>query len=175
MIRLRHILHPIASAKSLYHRVSSFVYKRLAERQFRHIRRGQRDQCWCGGELLPFKWHRSYGVCAKCGCYVNCRPPLPEDLKLLYSFDLYWHDRQRLKGHPNIEARSMYDRSDGRVGYWLGLIEQYGPSYGTVIEVGCAHGVLIAELKVRGYECIGVEPDMRTAEWVKKNIDLNVT
>jgi SAM-dependent methyltransferase len=42
------------------------------------------------------------------------------------------------------------------------------------VEVGCGSGVLLAELKARGYECIGVEPDKRTADWVKQNMGLDV-
>ncbi|CDM65081.1 Methyltransferase domain [Pyrinomonas methylaliphatogenes] len=173
-MHLRHFSHPIRSAKSLYRKVSMAVYRCLAERQFRNIRRGQRDRCWCGGELLPFKWHPSYGVCANCGCYVNRRPPLPEELKRLYSFNLYWLTRQRLKGHPTIEHRPENDLSDGRVAYWLGLIERYGPSVGRVVEVGCGHGVLLAELKARGYECVGVEPGEQTAEWTRQNMGIDV-
>ena len=124
--------------------------------------------------MLPFKWHASYKVCTKCGTYVNCRPPLPEELKRLYSFELYWHTRQQLKGFPVIEQRPANDRSDGRVDYWLGLIKRYRPSTGLVVEVGCAHGVLLAELKARGYKCIGVEPDERTAEWARENVGLDV-
>lgn len=174
MIRLHHIIHPIQSFKSLYSRLSTGIYKRYAERQFLKIPRGQRNSCWCGGALQQFKWHQSYGVCAKCGCYVNRRPPLPEELKRLYSYKVYWHTIQRLKGHPTIEHRSMNDRSDGRVDYWLGLIERYGPSVGQVVEVGCAHGVLLAELKARGYDCIGVEPDELTAEWTRQNMGIDV-
>ncbi|MHC4271706.1 MAG: class I SAM-dependent methyltransferase [Planctomycetota bacterium] len=151
-----------------------FLFKRFAERKFKRIRRGERNRCWCGGELVLFEWHPSYGICKECSCYVNRLPPLPEDLKLLYSFDLYWHTRQQLKGFPSIEERAMNDRSDGRVDYWLRLIKRYGPQAGFVVEVGCAHGVLLAELKERRYECVGVEPDVRTAEWAKKNMALNI-
>jgi len=174
MLRLRHILHPLRSAKSACRRVSQSIYSLRAKRQFRNICRGQRDHCWCGGELLPFKWHPSYDVCAECDCYVNRRPPLLEELNRLYSFDLYWHTRQRLKGYPAIEHRPMNDRSDGRVDYWLGLIQRYGPSAGRVVEVGCGHGVLLAELKARGYDCIGVEPDDRTAAWTRGQTGLDI-
>lgn len=146
----------------------------LVKRQFSNIRRGQRNQCWCGGELLPFKWHPSYGVCAECGCYVNRQPPIAEELKRIYSFDLYWHKRAKLKGHPPIEKRPMNDLTDGRVDYWLELIERYGSSVETIIEVGCGSGVLLAQLKNRGYKCIGVEPDNRTAKWVGSNMGLDV-
>ncbi len=181
MIRLRHIAHPIRSTRSLYYSTKSlyyefnlYLYRRLAERYSRTIRRSRQDRCWCGGELLPFKWHASYSVCANCGCYVNQHPPLPEELKRIYSFEAYWHIRQKMRGYPTIEHRPVNDRSDGRVDYWLGLIERYGPSKGRVIEIGCAHGVLLAELKSRGYECIGVEPDERTANWAIKNMGLDV-
>lgn len=174
VLRLRHILHLIRSAKSLYRKVSLAVYRRLAERQFRNIRRGQRDRCWCGGELLPFKWHASYGVCAECGCYVNRRPPLPEELNKVYSLDLYWRVRQKMKGFPPIETRADLYKSDGRLDYWLALVGRYGPAQGRVIEVGCAPGILLAELQKRGYECIGVEANGRVAEWMRCNMQVDV-
>lgn len=132
------------------------------------------DQCWCGGELLPFKWHFSYGKCSECGCYVNRRPPLKKEMRRLYSFDLYWHTRQKLKGFPMIENRMANDRSDRRLEYWLSLIERYGSSKGRVIEVGCAHGVLLSELNASGYNCIGVEPDDKTANWTSQKTGLDV-
>jgi hypothetical protein len=143
MMRLRNVLGPLRAARSFYSRISRSAYRRFAEPTFRKMRRGHRDLCWCGGDLLPFEWHPSYGVCSQCGCYVNRRPPLPEELKRLYSFKLYWHRRQRLKGHPSIEQRPATDRRDGRVDYWLGLIQGYGPSNGRAVEVGCGHGVLL--------------------------------
>jgi len=174
VLKLRHILHPIRSAMSLYRMMNRYVYSYFAKRQFSNIRRGRRDRCWCGGGLVPFKWHPSYGICANCGCYVNWHPPLPEELKRLYSFDLYWRTRQRLKGHPTIEHRPVNDRSDGRVDFWLWLIERYGASAKRVVEVGCGSGVLLAELKSCGYKCIGVEPDEQTAKWVRQNMGLDV-
>ena len=174
MIRLRHVLHPVRSIGSVYRRASMYVYRRLAERHFHDIRCGKRDACWCGGELLPFKWHSSYGVCAKCGSYVNRYPPLRESLEQLYSIDLYWRKRQRLKGFPIIEDRAALYRSDGRLNQWLGLIEQYGPKTGRVIEVGCAPGVLLQELCKRGYECMGVEISDDVAEWMRQTSNLDV-
>jgi SAM-dependent methyltransferase len=105
---------------------------------------------------------------------VNRFPPLQEELKKVYSFDLYWHTRQRSKGFPPIETRAALYRSDGRLDYWLQLIERYGPASGRVIEVGCAPGVLLAELKKRGYECLGIEIDGKVAEWISRNMNVNV-
>lgn len=173
-IHSRHIAHPFRTARTVCRRISLSVHNTLAERWFLKIRRGQRDCCWCKGRLISFDWHPSYGICASCGCYVNRRPPLPEDLKHLYSFDLYWHTRQKLKGYPTIEHRISNDHADGRIDYWLGLIERYGPSEKRVIEVGCAHGALLAELALRGFDCIGVEPDKQTAEWAGQNFNLDI-
>jgi len=42
------------------------------------------------------------------------------------------------------------------------------------VEVGCAHGVLLARLGAQGYHCVGVEPDVRTAEWTRRHTGLDV-
>ncbi len=174
MIRLRHILHPFRSARTLYGKTREFVQRRLDERKFAALRREKRDRCWCGGALAPFESYPSFGLCVECGCYVNRRPPREAETRRLYSFDLYWHVRQRLKNHPAIEARPENDRGDGRVKYWLDLIERHAGPRGRVVEVGCGSGVLLADLKARGYECIGVEPEAQTAEWVGKKMGVEV-
>lgn len=175
MLRLPNIFLPVRTAKSIYRMASRFAYKRLVEPQFRNIRRGQRDRCWCGGELLPFKWHASYGVCNICGCYVNQRPPIPEELKKFYSLDGYWGAWMRLKGAPTIENRSENDLRDGRVEFWFSLIRRYGPTFGRVVEVGCGHAVLLYELHKQGYDCLGVEINEDVTNWVRKRTGLQVT
>lgn len=79
-----------------------------------------------------------------------------------------------MKGFPAIEFRAHHDRSDGRLDRWLKVIEQYGPGKGRVIEIGCGHGVLLAALQEKGYECIGVEIDEAVAEWTKKKTGVKV-
>ena len=169
-IRLRHVLHPARSARSLYRLSSASVKRWAAQRAIRRmsakIPRGRRDTCWCGGTLTGFAAHPSYGVCVECSCYVNRVPPLPEALRDVYSLDNYWHARQRTKGYPTIEARAESYRSDGRLDYWLSLVGHHGPRKGTVVEVGCSPGVLLAELKRQGYDCVGVEPDESVAAWI---------
>ena len=174
LIEGRHILHPICSAKSVLRKTSLYFGRQIAARQARNIRRGKCDSCWCGGALLPFAWHAGYGVCSNCGCYVNRYPPLPEELEHIYSFDFYWHSRSRLRGHGTIEDRPSIDKRDGRLEYWLNLIERVAARSGRVVEVGCAHGLLLAELKARGYQCVGLEPDPKTAAWTHQNTGLDV-
>jgi SAM-dependent methyltransferase len=178
MIRLRHFLHPLKSTNSLYRRMQASASNRVThwimDREYRGITRTVREKCWCGGELQPFKWHASYGVCAKCGCYVNRRPPLPEALKEVYTFRRYWRVRQKMKGHPQIEQRAEMYKSDGRLDYWLSLVDRFAPTNGRVIEIGCSPGVLLAEMRRRNYECIGVEPDEETAAWIERKEGVEV-
>ncbi len=129
--RLHHLLHPVHSAKSLYHEMSLFVYRRLAKHQFRNIRRGQRDRCWCGGELLPFKWHSGYGVCAKCGCYINKHPPVPDKYKKIYSSDCYWGIVSKMRGWPTLSRRVTLYKTDGRLNHCCG-VRQHGGSHGSI-------------------------------------------
>jgi len=123
---------------------------------------------------MPFKWHPSYGVCAKCGTYVNRVPPAQKDLENFYSLNHYWHRRQKLKRFPTIENRAALYKSDGRLDQWLDLIERYAPRTGKVIEIGCAPGVLLEELSARGYGCVGVEISNDVAEWMRGNTGIDI-
>lgn len=164
---LRHLRHPIAAVDLVYRRLTAGFHQRRTRREVESIRRDHVDRCFCGGELRPFAWHPSYGVCADCGSYVNRRPPAVDELARLYSLEFYWHGRVRTKGQPPIERRAAIDRSDGRVERWLALIDRHAPSAQRVLEVGCGSGVLLAELKARGRTCLGVEPDEQTAAWTQ--------
>ena len=173
-VALRHFLHPLRALNSLARKTNRRLGRARLQRQFRTLRRGRVDHCWCGGDLLEFQWHPSYGICARCGCYVNRRPLLKEELQRFYSFDVFWHSWYRMKGGSTIEERAEVYRQDGRLAYWLRLIERYAPDRGRVIEIGCSPGVLLSELQRRGYECLGVEPDQRTADWIQRQLNVDV-
>jgi SAM-dependent methyltransferase len=123
---------------------------------------------------MEFKARPKYGICRECGCYVNRTPPLPEELKKLYSFDFYWHTLQKFRGHPKIEERTSNDKSDGRVEYWLSLLNTCTPPGKRVLEVGCAHGILLKELSERGFQCTGIEVDPVTAKWTAEKTGLPI-
>ncbi len=182
--QLRYILHPVRSAKRLpgfavrqMDRITCPYRRWLANYRLRRlvsIRRGWRDRCWCGGALVDFRWHSGYGQCVECGCYVERRPPLTEELAKIYSFQTYWYERQQIRGDPTIEQREAHDRLDGRLARKVELVERFGRAGGRVIEVGCAHGDVLVELRARGYDCIGVEYDAKTAAWVRERTGLDV-
>jgi SAM-dependent methyltransferase len=132
------------------------------------------DRCWCGGGLEQLPSNPSFGACERCGGYVNLRPPVTEDLERVYSLDFYWRTRQKLRGFPAIEERAALYRSDGRLARWLELIAEYGPTSGSVVEIGCAPGVLLEELRARGYSCTGVEINEGVAAWMRNEFDLDI-
>lgn len=171
---VRHALHPIRSMRSALRRGRQAV----AALRTMSIKRESRDACWCGGALGPIakpaRHRKNYRVCLACGCYVNVRPPKPSELSRLYAFDLYWHGVQTRMGFPTIEQRTQHDLADGRVNYWVDVVRRFAPPTGHAIEVGCAHGVLLAALKQRGYRCTGVEPDAQTAEWTSRQTGVPV-
>jgi SAM-dependent methyltransferase len=79
-----------------------------------------------------------------------------------------------MMGHPPIETRAALYRADGRIDFWLGLIKKYGPHTGSVLEIGCAPGLLLSELARSGYKCVGVEPDESVADWIRQNVQVDV-
>ncbi len=178
MMKLRHILNPVRSTKSLYRRAQntarSRMYSWLMDREYRRITRSMQEKCWCGGELQPFELSANFGVCADCGCYVNRRPPRPGELKEVYTLERYWRLRSKMKGHPPIEQRAELYKSDGRLKYWLSLVDRFAPLARNVIEIGCCPGVLLAEMQQRGYKCTGVEPDEAVADWIGRTMGVEV-
>ncbi len=174
MIKAHHIRHPVRAARRLKSRIERAIATRRANQLESTLPREVRDACWCGGTLLPFHWHSSYGVCAECGCYVNRRPPQAKALNTIYTLDDYWRHRQVSKGIPPIEKRGDLYRKDGRLAYWLTLVKRFGPSEGEVIEVGCAPGVLLSELRRIGFRCLGVEASETVAVWLRNTQGLDV-
>ena len=181
----RHLLHPFGTARIAFRRarmrgdrLARLVRSKRVERHERRtlpdVRRHTVDRCWCGGSLERVSQYPTYGKCDRCGGYVNTRPPVSADLERVYSLDFYWRRRQQLRGFPTIEERASLYRADGRLDRWLELVEKHAPRPGTVVEIGCAPGVLLEELRARGYTCTGVEINPEVAEWMRNNHELDV-
>lgn len=173
-IKLKYFLHPFDVFNTLLRKSKAYFFINKINKELKNIKRGTRYNCWCGGELKDFKWHKSYKICSVCGSYVNIIPPLFEELSKIYSFDFYWHLVQCSHGSPSIEERYKNDKKDGRIDFWKKLIREIAPPPKNVIEVGCAYGGLLFELRRLGYNVIGVEPDVKTVDWVREKLKIDI-
>jgi len=57
----------------------------------------------------------------------------------------------------------------------LGRVERYAEDRGSLLDVGCWVGFLLAEARERGWrECIGIEPSTFASEYARDRLDLDV-
>ena len=131
------------------------------------------NYCFCGGELASFKYAVSYKVCSKCNTFISQEPP-PDSLVEFYGLKEYWYDHQREIGHPNIESRVHNDILDGRVFFILDFISKNCYNIESILEIGCAPGLLLALLSKTGHNCYGIEPHPDTAKYLTDKFGVKV-
>lgn len=139
--------------------------------------RDKRHRCWCGGTLTRERCiPRPFERCVACFSFVNTLPLTLSAEKELYGLTDYWYHHQRAKQHPTIEEREECYRKDGRLELWLDWIEKILSRQGgkRIIELGCAPGVLLVELRKRGYEVMGVEFHETTAHWIEEKTGIPI-
>ncbi len=133
--------------------------------------------CWCGGRSAgACPCSDEYFVCERCGTHVARKRLLPEFVTDFYSMERYWHSRQQQKAHPTFHQRREIFARDGRVALWLNAIERHArpQSPRTAVEIGCAEGSLLGQLRDRSWTVVGVEPDPATAAAVNGATGLDV-
>ena len=96
------------------------------------------------------------GWCPSCGLGVTLDPPSQEELDHLYA-DCYGDD-----GPPQLPRSSRAARLWHRINGSLPLSDQRFE--GPVLDVGCNTGDVLAVLRGRGLEVMGVEPNPAAAE-----------
>jgi SAM-dependent methyltransferase len=120
---------------------------------------------WASNGALAPSSHEvgAYGdlyVCAGCGTVQPDELPSPELLAARYA---------------QTEDTRYLDEETGRrrtAGRLLDLIERRFP-VGRLLEVGCGHGLLLAEARVRGWKVTGLELSSSAAEYARQ-LDLEV-
>jgi SAM-dependent methyltransferase len=134
------------------------------------------DRCWCGGHSDKVSPHSPfYRVCERCGAHFSARRMKPEYITRFYSFEGYWHARQAGKHHPTLWERPQIFEADGRVVHWLAALERHtGSKRGVVVEVGPAEGTFLLQLRERGWQPVGIEPDAQTAAAVSERTGLDI-
>jgi SAM-dependent methyltransferase len=120
-----------------------------------------RTSCWCGAtDLEPFC--DGYARCTCCQTLVCTAAPHQAGVRVLndqsdhYGAD-YWHGVQtKTYGLPDISDRARTDLPE-RCVYWLNQLTRLKLPPGRMLEVGSAHGGLVALSRLAGYDAAGLE------------------
>lgn len=81
------------------------------------------------------------------------------------------------------ETRQLPSTKKKRMNYWgriqefndyLNMIEQFRPSQGRILDVGCYEGYFLDEARKRGWTCTGVEPNIGGATYAREHLCLDV-
>lgn len=126
--------------------------------------------CWCGGKLgseeVP-----GYSRCHDCGTLSLRTRPLKEALLHYYRAE-YWPSMRTAFGHPSVQDRADLDLQD-RIPLWHRIIELFSPPPSRLLEIGAAHGGLLAYARDHGYEeVVGIEPDPAVAAFGRDKFQL---
>lgn len=117
-------------------------------------------QCWCGCDRLE-AFSEKYLRCPNCFTLISS-PRRPDDFFKVYSDEAdfygknYWGRHQKELGFSEINQRAREDLPE-RCLYWLKNILAYKLPPGSSLELGCAHGGLVALMKFLGFEARGLE------------------
>jgi 2-polyprenyl-3-methyl-5-hydroxy-6-metoxy-1,4-benzoquinol methylase len=129
-------------------------------------------RCWCGnGPLEAFSLEYSY--CKTCGTLVSQAGLSLEETQVQHDqTDFYgknyWlsHQKDEL-GYPDIFERARRDLPE-RCIHWMRTVLKYKLPPARTLELGSAHGGLVALLKAAGYQARGLELSPWVAEYASK-------
>jgi len=129
------------------------------------------EQCLCGTALSPGPlW--GWGICSQCGTWVNSNRPTRNSLAAVYG-RTYWTTTQELVNCPPLEVRFETDMRD-RIPHYLGAILPHLAPAAALAEVGCGHGRLLHELRLKGFRVTGLEFSSEIIARVVKLTDIPI-
>lgn len=133
--------------------------------------------CWCGNQdLLNFS--PDYLLCNNCGTLVLHDWPAGDltnvqDAGELYSKDYYLKHLLQGYGYPSLEARARADLTE-RILFWSEALLRYKLPPANILELGSAHGGLVAFFRRAGFDAAGLELSPWLVEFSKNMFGIPV-
>jgi 2-polyprenyl-3-methyl-5-hydroxy-6-metoxy-1,4-benzoquinol methylase len=121
----------------------------------------EKRPCWCGNSGTE-AFSPEYQVCRGCGTLVSQVGLTAQQVRVCedetdYYGRAYWQEHQTKDLLlPPIEERASLDLA-GRCVYWLRKLLRYQLPPASILELGSAHGALVALLRAAGFDAAGLE------------------
>jgi 2-polyprenyl-3-methyl-5-hydroxy-6-metoxy-1,4-benzoquinol methylase len=108
--------------------------------------------------------------CSDCG--LRRRNPMPNESAIRNAYDLEYFQSEYRGGVEKtyIENENVYLREARQL---IKIIKKY-KQYGRLLEVGCAGGYVIKEIKRSDYDVVGIEMSKEMTDFAKNKLELNV-
>jgi len=108
--------------------------------------------------------------CVNCGLFTLRPKLLSQEIKIYYPDDYICYVRAVEDETNFIQYLDRWLAREKRVRQ----IVKRSNNPGRILDVGCATGILLNGMQRRAWECYGVEPDQKAAEYARKRFGLEV-
>jgi 2-polyprenyl-3-methyl-5-hydroxy-6-metoxy-1,4-benzoquinol methylase len=131
-------------------------------------------------QLLPFlecidftvtKEKFSIKACGQCGFKVTSPRPALTEIGRYYDSADYVSHSNTTKGLINKLYHIVKKRA---IAQKIRLIETLHPSTKEILDIGCGTGAFLNEIRKCGWTVTGIEPDLKTREFCRQTLNLNV-
>lgn len=100
--------------------------------------------------------------CSNCGLvYMNPRPT-EEELKFFYS------NEYRSLYNPSTAPKVFDKENNPLAGKRVTLVDRFASHHGKALDVGCATGNFLRILKDKGWQTLGIEPNVEYSDYAKE-------
>lgn len=117
--------------------------------------------------IYGFDYHECHG----CGSAFVCNPPPDEALTAAYRSEYYTAANKILLANDSIIDYRVEQIFVPKIDF---AIEHSSPSKKTWLDIGCGVGEALSVVKSRGFEVLGLEPNMMEAEYASKRFGIEV-
>jgi len=138
----------------------------------------QQVVCWCGNPDLE-DFSGPYKHCRTCETLVYSSlvdadiTKITDDNRNFYGREYWFSHQESDLDQPDIITRSRTDLSE-RCLYWLRTVLKYKLAPAQVVELGSAHGGLVALLRQAGYEAMGLELSPWIVDYARQTFNIPV-